>query len=187
MMVKRDVPEIKIREMRVEDISPVYRLGYRLFHSMEPTTLYRTWDAYEVTANFNQDPRLSLVAESPAGRIIGFALGKTYENESGGWRYGHLLWIGVSPRWQGTHAGSQLYREMEHRMHEDGVRMMFIDAARSNTTAVKFFKRMGYGKPETEVWMSKLIQGAQKRRTTPPDETVLPKRFRKTRRPKKAS
>jgi hypothetical protein len=46
---------------------------------------------------------------------------------------------------------------------------------------------MGYGKPETEVWMSKLIQGAQKRRTTPPDETVLPKRFRKTRRPKKAS
>jgi hypothetical protein len=76
---------------------------------------------------------------------------------------------------------------MEHRMHEDGVRMMFIDAARSNTTAVKFFKRMGYGKPETEVWMSKLIQGAQKRRTTPPDETVLPKRFRKTRRPKKAS
>jgi ribosomal protein S18 acetylase RimI-like enzyme len=182
MMVKRDVPEIKIREMRVEDISPVYRLGYRLFHSMEPTTLYRTWDAYEVTANFNQDPRLSLVAESPAGRIIGFALGKTYENESGGWRYGHLLWIGVAPRWQKAHVGAQLYHEMERRMHEDGVRMMFIDAAKSNTNAIRFFKRMGYGRPETEVWMSKVIQGQQRKRTSGPKKSGLPRRFRKLRR-----
>jgi hypothetical protein len=45
---------------------------------------------------------------------------------------------------------------------------------------------MGYGKPETEVWMSKLIQGQQKRRTAASDKTGLPKRFRKTRRPRKA-
>jgi ribosomal protein S18 acetylase RimI-like enzyme len=184
---KHSTREIKIREMRVEDISPVYRLGYQLFHSLEPTTLYRTWDAYEVTTNFNQDPRLSLVAESPSGRIVGFALGKTYENESGGWKYGHLLWIGITPKWQRSHVGAQLYREMERRMHEDGVRMMFIDAAKSNIRAVRFFRRMGYSRPETEVWMSKVVQGQQRKKIRLPRKPGLPKRFRKRARPRTVS
>lgn len=97
--------------MRLDDIPAVYRLGHQLFHSLELSTLYRTWDAYEVTTNFNQDPRLSLVATAGKGRIMGFALGPTYEKESGGWRYGHLLWMGVSPRWQGKGVGRQLYHE----------------------------------------------------------------------------
>jgi ribosomal protein S18 acetylase RimI-like enzyme len=149
---------IAIREMRVDDIPAVYRLGNRLFKSQDASTFYRTWDAYEVTNNFNQDPHLTLVAESRTGTVLGFALGTTYENESGGWKYGYLLWMGVSPRCQGRGLGAELYREMERRMHKEGVRMAFIDTARSNTGAIKFFKRMGYGKPEAEVWMSKLLQ-----------------------------
>lgn len=174
--------QIKIREMKVDDISDVYRLGYRLFHSLEPTTLYRTWDAYEVTTNFNQDPRLSLVAEAPSGKITAFALGTTYEKESGSWKYGHLLWIGVSPKWQRAHVGAQLYHEMERRMHQDGVRMVFMDAARSNTSAVRFFKRMGYGKPETEIWMSKVIQAQPRKKKTAGEGKVgLSKRLRRKR------
>jgi ribosomal protein S18 acetylase RimI-like enzyme len=153
---------ITVREMRVDDIPIVYRLGHRLFQTQEASTFYRTWDAYEVTNNFNQDPHLTLVAESRKGRLLGFALGTTYENESGGWKYGYILWMGVSPRWQGSGVGADLYREMERRMHDDGVRMTFVDTARSNTGAIKFFKRMGYGKPEAEVWMSKVIQRTRK-------------------------
>lgn len=63
--------------MRVEDIPEVYRLGRRLFKSQEASTFYRTWDAYEVTNNFNQEPHLTLVAQSRMGRIVGFALGTT--------------------------------------------------------------------------------------------------------------
>jgi hypothetical protein len=63
--------------MRVDDIPSVYRLGHRLFQSQEASTFYRTWDAYEVTNNFNQDPHLTLVAESQKGRLVGFALGTT--------------------------------------------------------------------------------------------------------------
>jgi ribosomal protein S18 acetylase RimI-like enzyme len=163
---------VRVREMRVDDIPIVYRLGHRLFQTHE-ITLYRTWDAYEVTHNFNQDPRLSLVAESARGRIVGFALGTTYENESGGWKYGHILWMGVSPKWQRSHVGAELHREIERRMHQDGVRMAFIDAARSNSGAIRFFKHMGYGKPETEVWMSKVLQRTRKNKTadkkTPPE------------------
>jgi hypothetical protein len=47
---------VRVREMRVDDIPVVYRLGHRLFQTHEALTLYRTWDAYEVTHNFNQDP-----------------------------------------------------------------------------------------------------------------------------------
>ena len=153
---------IKVREMSVNDIPAVYRLGHRLFRTQAASTFYRTWDAYEVTNNFNQDPRLTLVAQSRRGTIIGFALGTTYESELGGWKYGYILWMGVSPRWQGCGLGAQLYHEMERRMHETGVRMAFVDTARSNTGAIKFFRRMGYGKPEAEVWMSKLIQRPRK-------------------------
>jgi hypothetical protein len=51
---------------------------------------------------------------------------------------------------------------MERRMRGEGVRMAFVDAARSNTGAIKFFRRMGYGKPEAEVWMSKVLQHRRK-------------------------
>ena len=159
---KRRAQTINVREMRVDDIPAVYRLGHRLFQSQEASTFYRTWDAYEVTNNFNQDPHLTLVSESRKGKLLGFALGTTYENESGGWKYGYILWMGVTPRWQGSGVGSDLYREMERRMHDDGVRMTFVDTARSNAGAIKFFKRMGYGRPEAEVWMSKIIQRTRK-------------------------
>jgi N-acetylglutamate synthase-like GNAT family acetyltransferase len=66
--------------------------------------------------------------------------------------------MGVSPRQQGGGLGSQIYHEMERRMHEEGVRMAFVDTARSNIGAIRFFKRMGYGKPEAEVWMRKILQ-----------------------------
>lgn len=168
--------------MRLDDIPGVYRLGHQLFHSLELSTLYRTWDAYEVTTKFNQDPRLSLVATAANGRIMGFALGTTYEKESGGWRYGHLLWMGVSPRWQKKGVGRQLYHEMERRMHQEGVRMVFTDAAKSNTGAIRFFKRMGYGRPESEVWLSKIIQRTRKNRDgrkSEPFWAARPKRHRK--------
>jgi ribosomal protein S18 acetylase RimI-like enzyme len=162
MRKKQRSHAINVREMRVDDIPTVYRLGHRLFQTQEASTFYRTWDAYEVTHNFNQDPHLTLVAESQKGRLVGFALGTTYENESGGWKYGYILWMGVSPRWQRSGLGAQLYHEMERRMHQEGVRMTFVDTARSNTGAIKFFKRMGYGRPEAEVWMSKVIQRTRK-------------------------
>jgi N-acetylglutamate synthase-like GNAT family acetyltransferase len=107
-------------------------------------------------------------------------LGTTYENESGGWKYGHILWMGVTPKWQRSHVGAELHREIERRMHQDGVRMAFIDAARSNSGAIRFFKRMGYGKPETEVWMSKVLQRTRKNKTAD-KKTPLERRKRHNR------
>jgi ribosomal protein S18 acetylase RimI-like enzyme len=76
--------------------------------------------------------------------------------------------MGLSPHWQGSGLGRLLYHDMERRMHEEGVRMAFVDTARANTGAIKFFKRMGYGKPEAEVWMSKILQRTRKNKESSP-------------------
>jgi Acetyltransferase (GNAT) family len=76
------------------------------------------------------------------------------------------IWLhpldGREPRLQRSGLGARLHHEIERRMHQEGVRMTFVDTARSNTAAIKFFKRMGYGRPEAEVWMSKVIQRTRK-------------------------
>jgi ribosomal protein S18 acetylase RimI-like enzyme len=174
--------KIKIREMKVDDIRDVYQLGYELFHSFEFMTLYRTWDAHEVTVNFDQDPKLSLVVENTNGKIVGFALGKTYENGIGGWKYGHVLWMGVTRKYQKAGVGSQLYQKMERRMRQQGVRMSFVDMAESNSKARNFFERMGYGRPEAEVWMSKVIRRRRKDTETHLN-SGLPRRRHRARRP----
>ncbi len=154
----------EIREMEVYDIPDVYQLGNVLFHGRQFTTLYRTWDAYEVTTNFNQDPELCLVAEADDERIVGFALGTTYEKEQGAWKYGQIIWLGVDPAYQGSHVGSMLYQDMERRMRLQGVRMLLVDTASSNTMALRFFKGMGFGKPRYQVWMSKVIRQTRSKR-----------------------
>jgi ribosomal protein S18 acetylase RimI-like enzyme len=158
--------EVEIREMEVDDIPGVFHLGNRLFRGRHFTTLYRTWDAYEVTTGFNQDPELCLVADVAGGQVVGFALGTTYEKEKGAWKYGYVVWLGVDSAFQGLELGSRLYREMERRMREQGVRMVMMDTAASNHGAISFFKKMGFGKPRTQIWMSKVLRmpGAKKGR-----------------------
>jgi hypothetical protein len=56
--------------------------------------------------------------------------------------------------------------------------MAFVDTARSNTGAIKFFKRMGYGKPEAEVWMRKMLQRTRKAKN---DQESSPPRRRRAR------
>jgi L-amino acid N-acyltransferase YncA len=72
--------------------------------------------------------------------------------------------MSVRSRWQGSRLGAQLYHDMERRMREEGVRLSFVDTARSNRGTIKLFKRMGCGKPEAEVWLRKMLQRTRKKR-----------------------
>ena len=87
-----------------------------------------------------------------------FALGTNYGDESDGWKYSYCGWKSNNA----VASGVDLYREINGRMHEEGLRMAFVDPARSNSGAIKFFRRMGYGKPEAEVWMRKMLQRTRK-------------------------
>lgn len=153
-----------IREMEIDDISSVYRLGERLFSSEEFPILYRTWDPYEVTEYFSSNPDYCLVAETETGgKIVGFILATTIEKEGTAWKkYGYLSWIGVDEPFQRTKLGLRLYRELEKRLQEDGVRMVIADTEAENEEAIAFFRRIGFSNSGQHVWLAKTLRRSNK-------------------------
>ncbi len=154
--------ETIIREMEIDDVSAVYHLGEMLFTSEEFPILYRTWDPYEVTDYFTSDPDYCFVAESE-DRIVGFILATTIEKEGTAWKkYGYLSWIGVDEEFQGTNLGRRLYRRLEERLQEDGVRMVIADTEAENKKAIAFFKTVGFSLSSEHVWLAKTLRRAAK-------------------------
>jgi ribosomal protein S18 acetylase RimI-like enzyme len=153
-----------IRQMEIDDVSPVYHLGEKLFSSEEFPILYRTWDPYEVTEYFGSDPDYCLVAETEVGgKIVGFILATTIEKEGTAWKkYGYLSWIGVDEAFQGTKLGLRLYRELEKRLREDGVRMVIADTEAENEQAIAFFRRIGFASSRQHVWLAKTLRKPNK-------------------------
>lgn len=154
---KSKAPEAAIRQMDVDDIAPVYHLGNRLFTSEELPILYRTWDPYEVTGYFSSDPDLCLVAEVEE-RVVGFVLATTVEKEGTAWKkYGYISWMGIEEKYQGSTLARRLYRALERRLKEDGVRMVIADTEGSNERAVKFFGSQGFSPRVKHVWLVKTL------------------------------
>ena len=146
-----------IRQMEIDDLSSVYHLGERLFTSEEFPILYRTWDPYEVTEYFTSDSNYCLVAEAD-GRIIGFVLATTIEKEGTAWKkYGYLAWIGVDEDFQGTNLGRRLYKELEKRLQESGVRMVISDTDAANEKGIEFFKVIGFTVRSQHLWLAKTL------------------------------
>jgi ribosomal protein S18 acetylase RimI-like enzyme len=151
-----------IRQMEIDDISSVYRLGEKLFSSDEFPILYRTWDPYEVTEYFSSNPDYCLVAET-GGKIVGFILATTVEKEGTAWKkYGYLSWIGVDEAFQRTKLGLRLYRELEKRLLEGGVRMVIADTEAENEAAITFFRRVGFSNSGQHVWLAKTLRRPNK-------------------------
>ena len=154
---KEEKKEVSIRQMEIDDIASVYHLGENLFTSEEFPILYRTWDAYEVTDYFTSDPDYCLVAETE-GRIVGFVMATTIEKEGTAWKkYGYVSWIGVDEAFQGTNLGRRLYRMLEERLKEFGVRMIIADTEGDNEKAIAFFKAMGFSPRVEHLWLAKTL------------------------------
>ena len=159
---KKRGPEIIIREMEIDDISAVYHLGEELFTSDKLPILYRTWDPNEVTDYFGSDREYCLVAEKQ-GEILGFIIATTIMKEGTAWnKYGYLSWIGVNKAYQRTNLGQRLYRMLEERMVEEGVRMIMCDTEANNTGAISFFKTIGCTERRKHIWLAKTLKRQQK-------------------------
>jgi ribosomal protein S18 acetylase RimI-like enzyme len=155
---KRRQGKTTIRQMEIDDISAVYHLGEKLFTSEELPILYRTWDPYEVTDYFSSDPDYCLVAEVD-GKVGGFILANTIIKEATAWkRYGYLSWIGVDEAFQRTGLGFRLYRELEERFRQEGVRMIIADTETENEEAIAFFKTLGFSLARRHVWLAKTLR-----------------------------
>jgi ribosomal protein S18 acetylase RimI-like enzyme len=150
---KKKRPNIDIRQMEIDDVASVFHLGEELFTAEEVPTLYRTWDEYEVLTLFQGDPEYCLVAECD-DKIIGFCLGTTIEKNHSAWKYGHLVWLGVTLDYQRYGIAGKLFNSFRDVMLESGVRMLLVDTEADNLPAIKFFKKKGFGNPEKHVYMS---------------------------------
>lgn len=146
-------PVIEIREMEIEDIATVFHLGEELFRAREVPNLYRTWDEYEVTGFFQDEPEFCLVAELNE-MIVGFILGTTVTKRRSAWKYGLMVWLGVDPDYQRYGIGTKLFREFKERMLESGVRMLIVDTEADNLEALHFFRSAGFGNPEEHLYLS---------------------------------
>jgi ribosomal protein S18 acetylase RimI-like enzyme len=142
---------IYVREIGIDDIAPIYHLGEELFTSDLYPYLYRTWDEWEVIGLYNTDPEYCLVAETE-GELAGFVLGTIITKAS--WTYGYILWLGVNPKFQRQGVADKLVDKIIARMIEDGVRFMLVDTDPTNTPAVKFFNRKGFGNMRQHIFLS---------------------------------
>lgn len=149
---KREL-ELEIREMEIDDIPAVFHLGEQIFTSDTAPTLYRTWDEFEVTSLFNDDPEYCLVAEVDE-MTVGFILGTTVTKTKSAWKYGYIVWLAVVPEWQREGLGGRLFDKLADKMIDDGVRIFMVDTEADNQPALKFFKKKGFGNPEEQIYLT---------------------------------
>jgi ribosomal protein S18 acetylase RimI-like enzyme len=145
--------EVEIREMEVDDIPAVFHLGEEIFTASETPTLYRTWDEFEITSLFNADQEYCFVAEMD-DQLVGFALGTTVTKRKSAWKYGYLIWLGVSPEHQRQGIANRLFDHFEDKMTEEGVRIFMVDTEASNLSALEFFRKRGFGNAEEHIYLS---------------------------------
>lgn len=145
--------DLRIRELQIDDLHSVYALGERLFSADTLPILYRTWDERDVVDLFSSDGDTCLVAEIE-GRIVGFVLGSIIEKRKGAWTYGWVEWIGVDPAVGRKGLGRRLFRSLQDRFIERGVRMIIIDTESDNEAAIAFFERLGFGHAHEHVYLS---------------------------------
>lgn len=155
--------DLIIRVMTIDDLAAVFHLGEQLFTSEYSSSMYRTWDEYEITTLFNSDSELCIVAELD-GEVVGFALGTTVEKHNSAWKYGYLVWIGTKPGLQKCGAGNALFEEIKSRMVEQGVRMIIIDTDADNEAGISFFKKQGFDNIQQHVYMTLNLSKTRKKR-----------------------
>jgi ribosomal protein S18 acetylase RimI-like enzyme len=153
----RQLPSVEIREMELKDVAEVFELGQKLFTAEEWPTLYRSWDDHELALLFSNEGETCLIAEAD-GKIVGFALGRVMDKPRSAWRYGWLLWLGVDRRFKRSGVATRLVRQLKRLFIERDARIMLVDTAAKNHSALAFFRRNGFGQEIRHVYLSQNLE-----------------------------
>jgi ribosomal protein S18 acetylase RimI-like enzyme len=156
---RKKKPQVEIRQMVLEDLSKVWHLGEKIFTPSSLQFTYRTWNVDELLSLFNSDPELCLVADDAySKKIVGFAIGTILKRPFSPWTYGYFLWAGVKKMRQRGGVGRRLYRELEKRFKEKGVRIVIVDVESNNLAGIRFIKKLRFKEAQTYVWYSKNLE-----------------------------
>lgn len=153
----KPLPFVEIREMELRDVPEVFELGQKLFTAEEWPTLYRSWDDHELAQLFSTEAETCLVAEAE-GKVVGFALGRVMQKPRSAWRYGWLLWLGVERRFKRGGIASRLVNQLRGLFIERNARIMLVDTAAKNHSALAFFRRNGFGQEIRHVYLSENLE-----------------------------
>ena len=157
--IKRIKSRIEIRQMTLEDLSEVWHLGEKIFTPSSLQFTYRTWNVDELMSFFSNEPELCLVAEDvKSKRIVGFALGTILKRPYSPWTYGYFVWAGTQKMKQRRGVGRRLYKELEKRFKDKGVRIVIVDVESNNPAGMQFIKRLGFKEVQTYIWYSKNLE-----------------------------
>ena len=151
---KAPVSSIEVRQMELNDIPAVFRLGQKLFTAEKLPTLYRAWDEHEILELFRADEETCLVAETDQV-VVGFALGCMMEKPRSAWRYGWLEWLGVAPKCKRRGIAARMLKQLTQRFIEREARIMLVDTDEDNADALAFFRRTGFGQEMKHVYLSR--------------------------------
>ena len=153
----RSLPPVEIREMQLRDVAEVFELGQKLFTAEEWPSLYRSWDDHELAQLFSTEAETCLVAVADA-KLVGFALGRVMEKPRSAWRYGWLLWLGVDRRFKRSGVATRLVHQLRGLFIERDARIMLVDTAAKNHSALAFFRRKGFGREIRHVYLSQNLE-----------------------------
>ena len=153
---------IELRQMHLEDLPAVSRLGQRLFTAEKLPTLYRSWDDHEILELFRSDEETCLVAEDD-GKIVAFALGCMMDKPRSAWRYGWLEWLGVAPRYKRCGIARRLLNQLTQLFIDREARIMLVDTDEENVDALAFLRETGFGQETRHVYLSRNLDEHPKR------------------------
>jgi ribosomal protein S18 acetylase RimI-like enzyme len=153
----KPLPPVDIREMELRDVAEVFELGEKLFTADEWPSLYRSWHDHEIAQLFSSEAETCLVAVAD-DKIVGFALGRVMEKPRSAWRYGWLLWLGVDPRFKRSGVATRLVNQLKGLFIERNARIMLVDTAAKNHSALGFFRRAGFGQEIRHVYLSQNLE-----------------------------
>ncbi len=146
--------DVTIRLVQLEDLAAIFALGEEIFSADKWPNLYRAWDQYELASLYVSDSDFCFVATINE-RVVGFSFGTIIEKRRSAWRYGYLLWLGVDPSVKKRGVGGQLVNAITKAFIHHGARMMMVDTAADNSTAIRFFKTQGFGHEIPHVYFSR--------------------------------
>jgi ribosomal protein S18 acetylase RimI-like enzyme len=167
--------EIHLTQMGLDDLYPVYEMGRELFTQGHPN-LYYTWDETTCLDIYQGDPEYCLVARIEGKKEpVAFLLSNIVQKQGSSWKYGYLIWQGVSGTYQGLGIGKQLFFAFHELMVRERCRMLIMDTEQSNVQAIAFFTSLGFGHPEPHVYVElNLDEHGQPIPETPVATVMLP-------------
>ena len=121
---------VRIRDANPSDMQAILSIEYKCFKDPYPLSL--------LNHLHTMHPYGFLLAEVD-GKVVGYVIGVIRWESTG-----HILAIGVDPIYRKQNIGSTLMKQMIDRLRANGVKIVRLEARKSNVEAQRFYMKLGF-------------------------------------------